>query len=126
MTDIKTIIFDLYGTLTCFSPPREEIQAKAAKKFGYKLTLKGINRGYFKADDGTTQEINNNRIDELIDVLDEIEGKTVIWAHWQNDVKHIIKAVVKEYGEGCCVDYYGLTPQSERQDNINKFQTILK
>jgi len=81
-----------------------------------------ITCGYFKADDGTTQEINNNRIDELINVLGEIEGKTVIWAHWQNDVKHIIKAVVKEYGEGCCVDYYGLTPQSERQDNINKFQ----
>ena len=86
------------------------------------MRMQQITCGYFKADDGTTQEINNNRIDELIDVLDEIEGKTVIWAHWQNDVKHIIKAVVKEYGEGCCVDYYGLTPQSERQDNINKFQ----
>ena len=86
------------------------------------MRMQQITCGYFKADDGTIQEINNNRIDELIDVLDEIEGKTVIWAHWQNDVKHIIKAVVKEYGEGCCVDYYGLTPQSERQDNINKFQ----
>ena len=86
------------------------------------MRMQQITCGYFKADDGTTQEINNNRIDELIDVLGEIEGKTVIWAHWQNDVKHIIKAVVKEYGEGCCVDYYGLTPQSERQDNINKFQ----
>ena len=86
------------------------------------MRMQQITCGYFKADDGTTQEINNNRIDELIDVLDEIEGKTVIWAHWQNDVKHIIKAVVKEYGEGCCVDYYGLTPQSERQNNINKFQ----
>mgnify|MGYP003325261309 CR=1 FL=1 len=50
MTNIKTVIFDLYGTLTCFSPPREEIQAKAAKKFGYKLTLNGINSGYFKAE----------------------------------------------------------------------------
>ena len=86
------------------------------------MRMQQITCGYFKADDGTTQEINNNRIDELIDVLGEIEGKTVIWAHWQNDVKHIIKAVVKEYGEGCCVDYYGLTPQNERQDNINKFQ----
>ena len=86
------------------------------------MRMQQITCGYFKADDGTTQEINNNRIDELIDVLGEIEGKTVIWAHWQNDVKHIIKAVVKEYGEGCCVDYYGLTPQGERQDNINKFQ----
>jgi len=86
------------------------------------MRMQQITCGYFKADDGTTQEINNNRIGELTDLLDEIEGKTVIWAHWQNDVKHIIKAVVKEYGEGCCVDYYGLTPQSERQDNINKFQ----
>ena len=90
------------------------------------MRMQQITCGYFKADDGTTQEINNNRIDELIDVLGEIEGKTVIWAHWQNDVKHIIKAVVKEYGEGCCVDYYGLTPQSERQDNINKFQNDSK
>ena len=86
------------------------------------MRMQQITCGYFKADDGTTQEINNNRIGELTDLLDEIEGKTVIWAHWQNDVKHIIKAVVKEYGEGCCVDYYGLTPQNERQDNINKFQ----
>jgi len=86
------------------------------------MRMQQITCGYFKADDGTTQEINNNRIGELTDLLDEIEGKTVIWAHWQNDVKHIIKAVVKEYGEGCCVDYYGLTPQSERQNNINKFQ----
>ena len=34
----------------------------------------------------------------------------------------IITAVIKEFGEGCCVDYFGLTPQSERQENIRKFQ----
>ena len=28
----------------------------------------------------------------------------------------------KKYGEGSIVDYYGLTPQEERQDNIRKFQ----
>ena len=86
------------------------------------MRLQQITCGYFKADDGTIQEINNNRTSELIDLLYEIEGKTVIWAHWQNDVKNIIKVVVKEFGEGCCVDYYGLTPQDERQDNISKFQ----
>ena len=86
------------------------------------MRLQQITCGHFKADDGTTQEINNNRIDELIDVLSEIEGKTVIWAHWQRDVNQIIKAVIKEFGEGCCVDYYGLTPQDERQKNIKKFQ----
>jgi len=90
------------------------------------MRLHQITCGHFKADDGTVQEIENNRIKELLEVLEEIEGKTIIWAHYQNDIKSIIKAVVKEYGVGCCVDYYGLTPQNERQKNINKFQNNSK
>ena len=86
------------------------------------MRLQQITCGYFKADDGTTQDIPNNRINELIDILYEIEGKVVIWAHWQKDVTKIIAAVVEEFGEGCCVDYFGLTPQNERQENIRKFQ----
>ena len=86
------------------------------------MRLQQITCGHFKADDGTTQEIKNNRISELMDVLEEIEGKVVIWAHFQYDISSIIKAVVKEYGPGSVVDYYGLTPQEERQDNIRKFQ----
>ena len=86
------------------------------------MRLQQITCGYFKADDGTTQEIPNNRLDELVDVTNEMEGKVVIWAHWQSDVTNIIKALVKEYGVGCCVDYYGLTPNEERQENIKKFQ----
>ena len=85
------------------------------------MRLQQITCGHFKADDGTTQEIPHNRMNELIDILYEIEGKVVIWAHWQRDVTLIIKALTKEFGEGCCVDYFGLTPQSERQKNINRF-----
>ena len=32
------------------------------------------------------------------------------------------KHLQKEYGPGSVVDYYGLTPKDERQDNITKFQ----
>jgi SNF2 family DNA or RNA helicase len=86
------------------------------------MRLQQITCGHFKADDGTIQEIKSNRIDELINVLCEIEGKAVIWAHWQSDVKQIIKAIVNEFGEDSFVDYYGLTPQDERQKNIKRFQ----
>ena len=86
------------------------------------MRLQQITCGHFKADDGTLQDIPNKRIDELVDLLYEIEGKVVIWAHWQRDVHKIIEAIVKEFGEGCFVDYYGLTPQDERQENIKKFQ----
>jgi len=86
------------------------------------MRLQQITCGHFKSDDGTVQEVKSNRIDELIDVLNEIEGKVVIWAHWQSDVKQIIKAIVDEFDQGCLVDYYGLTPQDERQQNIKRFQ----
>jgi SNF2 family DNA or RNA helicase len=86
------------------------------------MRLHQITCGHFTADDGTTQKIPNNRINELMDVLEEIEGKAIIWAHYQYDINNIIKEVVKVHGPGSIVDYYGLTPQDERQQNIKKFQ----
>ena len=86
------------------------------------MRLQQITCGHFTADDGSTQEIPNNRITELLDVLNEIEGKVVIWGNWQKDITQIIKAIAKEYGQGSVVDYYGLTPKEERQSNIEKFQ----
>ena len=37
----------------------------------------------------------SNRITELMDVLEEIEGKAIIWANYQKDIKNIIKAISK-------------------------------
>ena len=86
------------------------------------MRLHQITCGHFTSDDGMTQPIKNNRIDELMDVLEEIEGKAIIWAHYQYDINTIIKEVEKVHGPGSIVDYYGLTPQDERQNNIKKFQ----
>ena len=86
------------------------------------MRLQQITCGHFTADDGAVQPIANNRITELMNVLEETEGKAIIWAHYQYDITAIINAVTKEYGPGSIVDYYGLTPQEERQPNIKRFQ----
>ena len=86
------------------------------------MRLHQITCGHFTADDGSIQTIKNNRMSELTDLLDEVEGKAVIWAHYQYDVNEIVKAITKEYGEESVVTYYGLTPQEDRQDNIKRFQ----
>ena len=86
------------------------------------MRLHQITCGHFTADDGSTQPIANNRLNELINVLDELEGKAIIWAHYQYDIREIIRVIVEKYGPGSVVDYYGLTPQDERQPNIKKFQ----
>ena len=86
------------------------------------MRLHQITCGHFTADDGSTQLVKSNRIVELMDVLEEVEGKAIIWANYQHDITNIIKAIVEEYGEESIVDYYGLTPQENRQENIQQFQ----
>jgi len=90
------------------------------------MRLHQITCGHFAADDGTIQTIKNNRLNELMDVLEEIEGKAIIWAHYQYDVKTIIKEITKVHGPGSVVDYYGLTPQDQRQKNKDAFQNDSK
>jgi SNF2 family DNA or RNA helicase len=86
------------------------------------MRLQQITCGHFTADDGSIQPVKNNRLTELLDVLEEIEGKVIIWGHYQQDVKNIVNILTDKYGPGSVVSYYGLTPQEERQKNIKKFQ----
>ena len=86
------------------------------------MRLHQITCGHFTADDGSTQAVDNNRLNELMNVLAETEGKAIIWANYQLSVGEIIQRIIKEYGEDSYVHYYGLTSQEDRQDNIRKFQ----
>ena len=86
------------------------------------MRLHQITCGHFTADDGSIQSVENNRLNELMNVLEETEGKAIIWANYQLSVGEIIQRIIKEYGKDSYVHYYGLTPQEDRQDYIRKFQ----
>jgi len=86
------------------------------------MRLHQITCGHFTADDGSTQSVESNRLDELMSILEDIEGKAIIWANYQLSVGEIIQRIIKEHGKDSYVHYYGLTPQEDRQDNIRKFQ----
>jgi len=86
------------------------------------MRLHQITCGYVTADDGTIQEVESNRLNELMSVLEETEGKVIIWANYQFSVSDIIQKITKVYGPDSYVHYYGLTPQEDRQDYIRKFR----
>ena len=86
------------------------------------MRLHQITCGYVTADDGTVQGVESNRLKELMSILEETEGKVIIWANYQFSVSDIMKEIGKVYGEDSYVHYYGLTPQEDRQDYIRKFQ----
>ena len=86
------------------------------------MRLHQITCGHFTADDGSTQAVESNRLNELMDILEDVDGKVIIWANYQMSVGEIIQALVKKYGEESYVHYYGLTAQEDRQDFIRRFQ----
>ena len=86
------------------------------------MRLHQITCGHFKADDGTTQEIKNNRIEELMDVLEEVHGKVVIWAQYRYDIETIVEHIEKRFGDNSVVTYYGNTTEEERRKAIKAIQ----
>jgi SNF2 family DNA or RNA helicase len=90
------------------------------------MRLHQITCGHFTADDGSIQSVESNRLNELMSILEETEGKAIIWANYQLSVGEIIQRIIKEYGEDSYVHYYGLTSQEDRQDFIRKFQNDSK
>jgi SNF2 family DNA or RNA helicase len=86
------------------------------------MRLHQITCGHFKSDDGDIQVLKNERLDELLDVLDEVEGKAVIWAHYRYDIEIIVEAIKKRYGDNSVVTYYGDTSTDDRQKAIKLIQ----
>ena len=86
------------------------------------MRLHQITCGHIKLDDGKTEDIKNNRLNELMDVLEEVEGKVIIWANYIYDIEKIVKCIIKKYGEESVVDYYGAIGSETRQKNITEFQ----
>jgi len=78
--------------------------------------------GHLPTDNGRVIGLANNRIKELLAILEEHGGKAIIWANYRHDIKEIEKTLLKNYGPRSVVTYYGDTPEKMRQENIQNFQ----
>ena len=87
------------------------------------MRLHQITCGHFTADDGTIKDLPCSRLTELMSILENVEGKAIIWSHYTHDVKRIINKIKEVYGDDSVVDYYGATDSDQRSVNIKRFQT---
>jgi len=83
--------------------------------------LHQINCGHVKLDDGNTIDIPNNRIPALLELLEKVQGKVLIWCAFQRDVELILAAL--NGMEHHAVHYYGKTTPEERARALQLFTT---
>lgn len=86
------------------------------------LRLQQVCSGFLKTDDGKFETFPSNKLNELMEVLEEVDGKVIIWANYTHDIYAIAKAIQKEYGEGTVRMYFGETKAEDRQQIVEDFQ----
>ena len=86
------------------------------------MRLQQICCGFLAPDDGDIQVLPSNRLTELMSVVEELQGKAIIWASYTHDIQQIADALRDRFGPQSVATYYGETPQDERQEIIKKFQ----
>ena len=86
------------------------------------MRLQQICLGHLTDDDGVVHELPSNRLDELLNICDEIQGKAIIWATWTRDIRSIANALRDRYDVHSVAKLHGETPDSERQQIVESFQ----
>lgn len=80
------------------------------------MRLQQILCGYLPREDGTLEHIPNNRIQSTLDLIEQAQGKVVIWARFVEDIESLSQTIGEE-----CVTYYGKTSDDERELNKKLF-----
>ena len=86
------------------------------------LRLHQVVCGFVKTDEGVESEIENNRMDELINVLGEMQGKVIIWANYRHNIREIVRTLQELFGAASVAAYFGDTSDEEREQVIRRFQ----
>jgi len=100
----------------------EGAQTTAASALAQLIRLHQITCGHLATDDGEVRPLKNNRISELLNILEEVDGKVIIWAVYRHDIKEITNVLSERYGADSVESFFGDTPDSERQNIVSRFQ----
>ncbi len=112
-----------YGEMTTFALAQlSKGVATTVNVLTQLMRLHQIVCGFIKLDNDEIQELPNNRIQELLNVVEEANGKIIIWATYRHDIEKIQLALQKLYGMDTVGTYYGQTHADVRQEVIERFQ----
>ena len=86
------------------------------------LRLQQIMSGHLKTDDGDMLYFPSKRMDALEEIINEHDGKAIIWSRFRYDIQQITEMLNKKFGAGCAVSYYGDTSDDDRAAAVLNFQ----
>jgi len=94
--------------------------------FSNKLTeiikLHQVCNGFTKNDDGEIMTLHNSKVNALDEILEETDGKVIIWANYIYNIKQLIDFLEKKYGKKSVVSIYGAVDVQSRKEAVKRIQ----
>ena len=87
------------------------------------LRLHQICNGFLKTDTGELHVFKNNpKLKELLRILEEVDGKCIIWATYVHNIESIKQTLGDLYGKDSVVSIYGKDSVEDRKLAVASFQ----
>jgi SNF2 family DNA or RNA helicase len=94
--------------------------------FSNKLTeiikLHQVCNGFTKDDDGRMLPLHDQKIKALHEIIEESDGKIIIWANYLWNIHEIIHSLKVKYGEDSVVSIFGEVDVKDRKKAVESFQ----
>lgn len=86
------------------------------------LRLQQIMSGHLKTDDGEMLYFPSKRMDALTEIMNEHDGKAIIWSRFRYDIQQITQMLNDKFGKGSAAAYFGDTTDDDRNNIVKNFQ----
>ena len=95
--------------------------------FSNKLTeiikLHQVCNGFTKNDDGAVLQLHKSKLNALDEILEETDGKVIIWANYLYNIHEIKDFLVDKYGPESTVCIFGEVSVEDRKKAVERIQT---
>lgn len=90
------------------------------------MRLQQICCGYVRDDNDKVHKLASNRLKALLEAIEEVQGKAIIWSTWTQSILDIAEALRERHGGNAITPVvatlHGETPVSKRQEIVEEFQ----
>jgi SNF2 family DNA or RNA helicase len=94
--------------------------------FSNKLTeiikLHQVCNGFTKDDNGTILNLHKSKLSALDEILEETDGKVIIWANYLYNIHEIKNFLIDKYGKKSTVSIYGEVSVEDRKNAVDRIQ----
>jgi SNF2 family DNA or RNA helicase len=110
----------IYNELKHFATAKlaEEQFVSAQQVITQILRLHQVLCGHTVDETGERHLIAENRTNELLNLLEEYDGKAIIWCSYDNDIRKVSECLKREYGETSVARFWGGNQSTREQEEV--------